>query len=64
MIQLKKTKFWVIFDHFWLFLPKGDISQKNQTLSRTTPHGPLNHVKLQKQIMGQSQESFRTDPNS
>ena len=30
-----------IFDHSWSFLPDGDFSQKNPTLSHITRYGPL-----------------------
>ena len=35
-----KAVFWVIFDHFWSFLPDGDFFQKIW-LSHTTIYGPL-----------------------
>ena len=42
MVFLKspKTLFWVIFDHFWSFLPNRDVFQKIQ-LSHITIDGPL-----------------------
>ena len=40
LLKSPKTMFWVIFDHFWSFLPDGDFFQKIRLL-HTTIYGPL-----------------------
>ena len=45
--KVSKPHFWVIFHHFWSFLPKGYFFQKI-FLSYTIPHEPWHYAEFQK----------------